>query len=138
MRQEANAEAATIRSEAKTQADRIRREARDEATRAVDEVQAFLNQVNEDTRKIPAAADERRRQMLEETRTMQERLLSVAKALDSAFDLALGRTPTPAERQLAQEFLARQQTVYSNNVAEQPLTDLCQMLLASNLFLYLE
>jgi cell division septum initiation protein DivIVA len=86
MREEANAEAAKIRADAQREADRITREARDEATRAVDEVQAFLDQVDEDTRKIPAQAEERRRQMIEETRAMQERLLKVAKALDSVLD----------------------------------------------------
>ena len=86
MREEANAEAAKIRADAQTEANRITREARDEATRAVDEVQAFLDQVDEDTRRIPAEAEERRRQMIEETRAMQERLLSVADALDDVLD----------------------------------------------------
>ncbi len=83
---EAKAEAVAIRSEAETEANRIKNEARDEARVAVDEVQAFLDQVDEDTRRIPAAAEERRRQMIEETRTMQERLLSIAKALDSVLE----------------------------------------------------
>ena len=83
---EAKAEAATIRSEAETEANRITNEARNEARVAVDEVQAFLDQVDEDTRRIPAAAEERRRQMIEETRTMQERLLGLAKALDGVLD----------------------------------------------------
>jgi cell division septum initiation protein DivIVA len=86
MREEANAEAAKIRSDAQREADRITREARNEATKAVDEVQAFLDQVDEDARRIPAAAEERRRQMIEETRTMQELLLGIAKALDSLLD----------------------------------------------------
>ena len=86
MREEANAEAATILSEAQEEANRITEDARDEATRAVDEVQAFLDQVEKDTRRIPAAAEERRRQMIEETRAMQERLLSIAKALDRVLD----------------------------------------------------
>ena len=86
MREEANAEAARIRSDAQREAERITRDAREEATRVVDEVQAFLDQVDADTRKIPADAEERRRQMIEETRAMQERLLSVAKALDGVLD----------------------------------------------------
>jgi cell division septum initiation protein DivIVA len=83
---EAKAEAAKIRSDAETEANRITREARNEAKVAVDEVQAFLDQVDEQTRTIPAAAEERRRQMIEETRTMQERLLGIAKALDGVLD----------------------------------------------------
>ena len=75
-----------IRSDAETEADRITNEARDEARVAIDEVQAFLDRVDEETRTIPAAAEERRRQMTEETRMMQERLLSIAKALDSVLD----------------------------------------------------
>ena len=83
---DAKAEAAMIRSEAETEANRIRNEARDEARVAIDEVQAFLDRVDEETRTIPAAAEERRRQMNEETRMMQERLLSIAKALDSVLE----------------------------------------------------
>ena len=83
---DAKAEAAMIRSEAETEANRIRNEARDEARVAIDEVQAFLDRVDEETRTIPAAAEERRRQMTEETRMMQERLLSIAKALDSVLE----------------------------------------------------
>ena len=49
-------------------------------------MQAFLDRVDEETRTIPEAAEERRRQMTEETRMMQERLLSIAKALDSVLE----------------------------------------------------
>ena len=83
---ESKAEAVAIRSKAETEANRIKNEARNEARVAVDEVQAFLDQVDEDARRIPAAAEERRRQMIEETRTMQERLLGIAKALDGLLD----------------------------------------------------
>ena len=86
MREEANAEAAKIRADAQREAERITREARSEATRAVDEVQAFLDEVDADARKTTAEAEEQRRQMIEETRAMQERLMKVAKALDSVLD----------------------------------------------------
>jgi hypothetical protein len=49
-------------------------------------VQAFLDQVDEDTRRIPAEAEEQRRQMIEDTRAMQQQLMKVAKALDSVLD----------------------------------------------------
>jgi cell division septum initiation protein DivIVA len=86
LREEADAEAATLRSDAKEEASRITREARDEATREVDDVQAFLDHVDMDTRRISEEADERRRQMDEEIRTMQKRLSSVATALDRVLD----------------------------------------------------
>jgi cell division septum initiation protein DivIVA len=99
MREEANAEAAKIRSDARREAGRVTREARDEATQAVDEVQAFLDQVDEDTRRIPAEAEQRRRQMIEETRAMQERLMKIAKALDSVLD-AKGTSTLPRDANL--------------------------------------
>jgi DivIVA domain-containing protein len=86
MREEAKEEAATTLSEAQGEANRITKDARDNATHAVDEAQAFLDQVDEDTRRISASADERRRQVGEEIQTMQERLLSVAEALDRVLD----------------------------------------------------
>jgi len=86
MLMEVKSEAVAIRSEAESEANRIKNEARDEARVAVDEVQAFLDQVDEDTRRIPEEAEERRRQMIEEIRTMQERLLGVAQALDSVLE----------------------------------------------------
>lgn len=79
---EAKAEAVTIVSDAKRDADRLAREAKGEAKRSVDEAQAFLNKVEEDAGRMVSDLAGRRRQMLEEFRTMQERLVSVAKELD--------------------------------------------------------
>ncbi|MGZ5301802.1 MAG: DivIVA domain-containing protein [Actinomycetota bacterium] len=79
---EAKAEAATIVSEARSEADLITRDAQGVATRPVDEARAFLTQVEEDARRISSNAAERRRQMVEEIRKMQERLLRIAKDLD--------------------------------------------------------
>ena len=93
---ESKAEAVAIRSKAETEANRIKNEARSEARVAIDEVQAFLDQVDEDTRRIPAAAEERRRQMIEETRTMQELLLGIAKALDGVIDTKRARPTSRA------------------------------------------
>jgi len=86
MRKEAEAEAATIRSDAEEEANRITKDAREGAKREVDDVQAFLDQVDADSRRISDAAEERRRRMDEEIRSMQERLLGVAAALDHVLD----------------------------------------------------
>jgi vacuolar-type H+-ATPase subunit H len=97
---EAKAEAATIVSEAKGEADRITNDAQSEATRSVDDARAYLSQVEEDARKIPSDAAERRRRMIEEMRTMQESLQSIAKDLDMAVNPEgrdadrSGRSPT--------------------------------------------
>lgn len=56
-----------------------------------------------------------------------------------AWRIAIGHDPTPAENALGVEFLATQQAQYSGtDAAERALADFCQMLLASNWFLYLE
>jgi hypothetical protein len=57
-----------------------------------------------------------------------------------AFRLACGRGPTGAERDAARRFLAAQREAYRGvKDAEQRVwTDLCQMVLASNAFLYVE
>jgi hypothetical protein len=57
--------------------------------------------------------------------------------LTLAFRLACGRPPSPEETAAARRFLARQRKVYADN-AERPWADLCQMILASNAFLYVE
>lgn len=56
-----------------------------------------------------------------------------------AWRIAVGRNPHDAERDIALEFLAAQQQTYSGDAAAtRSLADFCQMLLASNAFLYLE
>jgi hypothetical protein len=56
-----------------------------------------------------------------------------------AWRIAIGRDPTPAENSLGFEFVAAQQEHYSGtDAADRALADFCQMLLASNWFLYLE
>ncbi len=57
-----------------------------------------------------------------------------------AFQLVFGRDPEPVEREAAVGFLEKQRGIYNNdNEAEQKaMTDLCQMLFASNAFLYVE
>lgn len=60
-------------------------------------------------------------------------------AVRRAWQLAIGRDPTDAEARIAVDFLAAQQRQYSGAEARQwALADFCQMLLASNAFLYLE
>jgi DivIVA domain-containing protein len=79
---EIKAEAATIVAEARTEADRITKDAQGVATRSVDEARAHLTQVEADARRIPSDIAERRRQVIEETQKMQERLVRIAKDLD--------------------------------------------------------
>jgi hypothetical protein len=57
-----------------------------------------------------------------------------------AFRLACGREPHPEESAAARRFLAEQRTVYESekDAAAKVWTDLCQMILASNAFLYVE
>ena len=56
-----------------------------------------------------------------------------------AWRMATAREPTAAERSLALEFLAEQRKQYDDEEASVwALADFCQMLLASNAFLYLE
>jgi hypothetical protein len=52
--------------------------------------------------------------------------------IDRAYRLVYSRPASPAEKQSASQFLARQQTLGS----KQPLADLCHVLLQSNEFLY--
>jgi hypothetical protein len=62
------------------------------------------------------------------------------KRLESAFSLVCGRAPLPEERDACEKFLAAQRTLYAKEKApdERAWTDLCQMLFASNSFLYVE
>src|ERR1043166_756097 len=61
-------------------------------------------------------------------------------ALLFAFDLAYSRPPTKAEFSAAKDFVNEQNTIYKGqpDVAVRVWTDLCQMLLASNAFLYVD
>jgi hypothetical protein len=63
----------------------------------------------------------------------------VKARLKLAFRLALGRAPVDDEQAAAMEFLERQQGLYApaDNGDALTWTDFCQMLLASNAFLYL-
>ena len=60
--------------------------------------------------------------------------------LGRAFLLTLGRKPNPAERSAAEEFLRSQATHYADqpDKDQRVWTDLCQMVLAGNAFLYVE
>jgi hypothetical protein len=62
--------------------------------------------------------------------------------VDRAFRICLGRGPTPDERAAALEFLRSQPSRYPGAAGDEPTrrawTDLAQMLLASNAFLYVE
>lgn len=78
---EAKAEAATILSEGRGEADRIMRDAQEAAKRSVEEARSFLNQVEGDARVAVSGVADRRRQMIEELRIMQERLMNVAQEL---------------------------------------------------------
>src|SRR5262249_441186 len=60
--------------------------------------------------------------------------------LTRAFRLAFGRAPSEGESTASRRFLAAQRTVYEKDAdaARKVWTDFCQMLLASNAFLYVE
>jgi hypothetical protein len=62
------------------------------------------------------------------------------RRLAMAFLLAIGRQPTPQETAAARRFLAAQSRVYAGQKGETgpAWADLCQMILASNAFLYVE
>jgi hypothetical protein len=79
------------------------------------------------------------------SKAFAERLLNEVKEdptqrIDLAFELALSRGPTAAERAAAEEFLKRQGDFYSSSSETNHLvlTDFCQMLFAGNSFLYVE
>ncbi len=61
-------------------------------------------------------------------------------ALHCAFERAYGRPPTAVELSAAEEFVREQNAVYVNqsDATLRVWTDLCQMLLASNAFLYVD
>lgn len=63
-----------------------------------------------------------------------------AELIDRAFVSVTGRPPSPPQRAAAERFLATQANHYSDrpDAARQALVDFCQMLLASNAFLYVE
>jgi hypothetical protein len=62
------------------------------------------------------------------------------KRLDLAFRLACGRLPRNEERTLCERFLEKQSAVYAKEKGAdlRAWADLCQMLFASNAFLYIE
>jgi hypothetical protein len=62
----------------------------------------------------------------------------VAARIARAFRLACGRAPTPEEQTASQRFLTAQRTVYEKDGDKHAWEDFCQMLLASNAFLYVE
>ena len=82
-------------------------------------------------------------------RAFAKRVLATAKevkkkpgtaALQFAFELANSRPPTAAELLAAKTFLREQETAYAgkSDATEQIWADFCQMLLASNAFLYVD
>ena len=60
--------------------------------------------------------------------------------LELAFQLACGRSPRPEERAASERFLGAQRRLYAQGpeAEAQAWTDFCQMVLASNAFLYVE
>jgi hypothetical protein len=81
---------------------------------------------------------------LDRARAFSHRLRSEEDTTESrvtlGFLLAVGRAPFPAERQATMEFLQAQRKLYAekDNAEELCWNDLCQMLMASNAFLYVE
>jgi hypothetical protein len=69
-----------------------------------------------------------------------EREAGMDVRLTLAFRLAVGRVPDAAERAAAQRFLAEQRALYANDKdgEQRAWTDMCQMILAGNAFLYVE
>jgi len=64
----------------------------------------------------------------------------IAKDLPAAFRMTSGRAPTKEEAAACEKFLAAQRLVHTKekDADDRAWTDLCQMLLASNAFLYVE
>ena len=64
----------------------------------------------------------------------------VAKRVTLAYRMVAGREPTAEERKACEMFVAAQRTEYAKekDVEGRAWADLCQMLLASNAFLYVE
>lgn len=64
----------------------------------------------------------------------------ISVRIDLAYELALGRKPDPAEKAMSEEFLNRQVREYGGreDAERLALRDFCQMLFASNAFLYIE
>jgi hypothetical protein len=62
------------------------------------------------------------------------------KRIDLAFRLACGRTPRGDESDACKRFLTAQKLVYANekDLEQRVWTDFCQMIMASNAFLYVE
>jgi hypothetical protein len=60
--------------------------------------------------------------------------------VESAFRMACGRPPRPEEIRASNRFLAMQRPLYTEDKEEdlRTWTDFCQMILASNAFLYVE
>jgi hypothetical protein len=72
-------------------------------------------------------------------RVLRESASSTRSRLDTAFRLALGRTPGEAERAWCGEFLDHQAGLYAGAGADAPrkaLADLCHVLLGTSEFLY--
>ena len=59
------------------------------------------------------------------------------RRISRMFEIAIGRLPTAAETDAAREFVAQQSVEYGN-ARERAWSDLAQMILASNAFLYVE
>jgi hypothetical protein len=63
-----------------------------------------------------------------------------AQRITFAFRLACGREPTPEEIRASSQFVAAQRAAYEKekDCEQRAWADFCQMLLASNAFLYVE
>jgi hypothetical protein len=75
-----------------------------------------------------------------EQRLRKEANPETTARLNLAFRLACGRLPNAEEKAAAEQFLATQRKAYAGvkDADERAWTDLCQMVLASNAFLYVE
>ena len=64
----------------------------------------------------------------------------IAAVSELAFELACGRLPQPKEATASTQFLSAQRKLYAadKQAEQQTWTDFCQMILASNAFLYVE
>jgi hypothetical protein len=73
-------------------------------------------------------------------RVMKEAGADCAARIALAFRLTIGRAPKPEERTASEEFLNAQAALYIGKAEPEHAcwTDLCQMLLGSNAFLYVE
>jgi hypothetical protein len=71
-------------------------------------------------------------------RVAGEASIAAEARVKRVFRLTFGREPEAAEKRAAVDFLQKQRAYYDTDSEQKAMIDLCQMLFASNAFLYVE